>query len=33
MPETLACLTKAGDGGNTRFSLSTDSICDDMGSS
>src|SRR6185295_20170381 len=30
MPEMLACLTKAGDGGNTRVSDSTDSICDDM---
>ncbi|MGH8757172.1 MAG: hypothetical protein ACRET9_03160 [Burkholderiales bacterium] len=28
MPETLACLTKAGDGGNTRDSTRTDSIVD-----
>src|SRR5437660_1185142 len=30
MPETLACLTNAGDGGNTRFSCSTVSMFDDM---
>src|SRR5688572_29364335 len=29
MPEMFACLTKAGDGGKTRFSCSTDSIMDD----
>jgi hypothetical protein len=28
MPEMFACLTKAGAGGNTRFSCSTDSIVD-----
>src|SRR3989440_11065329 len=30
MPETLACLTNAGAGGNTRFSCSTVSMFDDM---
>ena len=30
MPEMLACLTNAGDGGKTRFSCSTVSMFDDM---
>src|SRR5450759_4692834 len=30
MPGTLACLTNAADGGNTRVSFRTDSICADM---
>src|SRR6476619_7655193 len=30
IPEMLACLTKASEGGNTRFSCRTDSIPDDM---
>src|SRR5665647_154125 len=30
MPGPLACLMNAADGGNTRVSFSTDSICADM---
>src|SRR5450432_3852771 len=30
MPETLACLTISAEGGKTRVSFSTDSICADM---
>src|SRR3954469_18187125 len=30
MPEMFACFTKAGAGGKTRFSCSTDSMVDDM---
>jgi hypothetical protein len=30
MPEILACFTNAGDGGNTRVSLKTDSMFADM---